>query len=169
MIGFGNAAMRLLLAGIRSTECCTPLDVVCAVIAPFSLPRRTVDRITTDRHDAAKRAQYYVADLLTVIGDLTMHGSVRTPSCADGPPSFKINPGPSCASLFCCKAEVLYAGQAGTGRNSSGVGFPFAPDDNEAFTLGTPVDMLHARIRPVAPRIATIAQTPRSPRRVPER
>ena len=82
---------------------------------------------------------------------------------------FKINPGPSRTSLFCCKAEVLYAGQAGTGRNSSGVGCPFALDDNEAFTLGTPVDMLHARIRPVAPRIATIAQTPRSPRRVPER
>ena len=91
------------------------------------------------------------------------------PSCADGLPSFKINPGPSRASLFCCKAVVLYAGQAGTGRNSSGVGCPFAPNDNEAFTLETPVDMLHAPLRPVAPRIATIAQTPRSPRRVPER
>ena len=41
------------------------LDVDCAIIAPGSIPRRSGDRIKTDRRDARKLAEYFAANLLT--------------------------------------------------------------------------------------------------------
>ncbi len=41
------------------------LGVDCAVIAPGSIPRRSGDRIKTDRRDARKLAEYFAAGLLT--------------------------------------------------------------------------------------------------------
>ena len=41
------------------------LGVDCEVIAPGSMPRRTSDRIKTDRRDATKLAEYFAAGLLT--------------------------------------------------------------------------------------------------------
>lgn len=41
------------------------LDVDCSVIAPGSMPRRSGDRIKTDRRDARKLAEYFSAGLLT--------------------------------------------------------------------------------------------------------
>ena len=41
------------------------MGVDCEVIAPGSMPRRTGDRIKTDRRDAKKLAEYFAAGLLT--------------------------------------------------------------------------------------------------------
>lgn len=43
----------------------TALGVDCAIIAPGSIPRRSGDRIKTDRRDARKLAEYFAAGLLT--------------------------------------------------------------------------------------------------------
>ncbi len=43
------------------------MDVQCAVIAPSSIPRRSGDRVKTDRRDARKLATLYAAGLLTPV------------------------------------------------------------------------------------------------------
>ncbi len=51
--------------GTALYEALTALGVDCAIIAPGSIPRRTGDRIKTDRRDARKLAEYFAAGLLS--------------------------------------------------------------------------------------------------------
>ena len=80
-----RAKLRKLMARIRGSigepRCCyeasscgytlyrtlTDDGVSCAVIAPSSIPRRSGDRVKTDRRDADKLARYYAAGLLTAV------------------------------------------------------------------------------------------------------
>ena len=41
--------------------------ILCEVVAPSSIPRRSGERVKTDRRDARKLATLYAADLLTTI------------------------------------------------------------------------------------------------------
>ena len=51
--------------GTALCDALTALGVDCAIIAPGSIPRRSGDRIKTDRRDARKLAEYFAAGLLT--------------------------------------------------------------------------------------------------------
>ena len=51
--------------GTALYDALTALGVDCVIIAPGSIPRRSGDRIKTDRRDARKLAEYFAAGLLT--------------------------------------------------------------------------------------------------------
>lgn len=51
-------------SGTALYESLTQLGVDCAIIAPGSIPKRTGDRIKTDRRDARKLAEYFASGLL---------------------------------------------------------------------------------------------------------
>ena len=140
------------------------LGFKCAVIAPSSVPRRTDDRVRTDRRDAQKLPRYCAAGLLTVVpvpdaSLITVRSVVhhRVKWVKD---------------LTCTKQRVILLLQSRGHVCRSGCNWTqrfwrwlnvleLAADDG--FTLSsliTRIDTLQAQIRAVEQRITNIAQQP---------
>ncbi len=148
------------------------LGFSCEVIAPSSVPRRSGDRIKTDRGDRAKLARYYAAGLLTVIhvpdDALISERSVVRRRVALTQDLTKVKQ--RLVLLLQSRGHVYRAGKSWTQKFWLWLnGLPL--NENDAFTLGTlmaQIDTLDAQIRHVEGRIAKIAKTSRYQRTVQE-